>query len=220
MNDKLKEITPTNSPVGNEPGIEQTGNKNIAISNYGTVQLQVNQQYSIIPQFGGGLYVPKCINREYYNIFVLEAETFDRPYFEIPRKRSLCECMSEETKEKFSGMTDEDKRQITEMPSLFMAENSQYGNADINQRVIYGFVTDYKIFENDVKIYWSGYKLDISQVRLNEMLEDLQLIGDNRFNEMNRTHWAIKRCDLIEKLREAEIAVPIFTHSGSYGEKK
>ena len=54
-------------------------------------------------------------------------------------------------------------------------------------------MSDYKIYENDVKVFWCGYRLDIPQIRLNELLEELQLIGDNRFNEMNRTHWAIKR---------------------------
>lgn len=119
--------------------------------------------------------------------------------------------MSEKTKEKFSGMTKADKQQIIMMQFLFMAENHQYGNADDGQKVIYGFVSDFKIYENDVKVYWCGYRLDIPQIRLNELLEELQLIGDNRFNEMNRTHWAIKRCNLIQELQEAGIEIPIFT---------
>ena len=120
-------------------------------------------------------------------------------------------CMSEKTKEKFSGMTKADKKQIIMIQSLFMAENHQYGNADDGQKVIYGFVSDYKIYENDMKVYWCGYRLDNPQIRLNELLEELQLIGDNRFNEMNRTHWAIKRCNLIQELQEAGIEIPIFT---------
>lgn len=84
----------------------------------------------------------------------------------------MSKCMSEETKEKFSGMTKEDK-QIIMMPSLFMADNHQYGNADDGQKVIYGFVSDYKIYENDVKAYWCEYRLAIPQIRLNELLEEL-----------------------------------------------
>lgn len=156
--------------------------------------------------------MPPRINREYYNIFVIGTEEYGRPYFKVPRDRALSVCMSEKTKEKFSGMTKEDKQQIIMMPSLFMAENHQYGNADDGQKVIYGFVSDYKIYENDVKVYWCGYRLDIPQIRLNELLEELQLIGDNRFNEMNRTHWAIKRCDLIQELQEAGIEIPVFTY--------
>jgi hypothetical protein len=212
MSDKLEVISATNLPDSRKPDVTQTGNENVAIANYGTVQMQVNQQFSGMPQLGGQFYVPPRINREYYNIFVIANEEYDRPYFKIERTRALSECMSEETKEKFSGMTKEDKQQIVTMPSLFMAENHQYGNADDDQKVIYGFVSDYKIYENDVKIYWCGYKLDIPQIRLNELLEELQLYGDNRFNEMNRTHWAIKRCDLIQELQEAGIEIPVFTY--------
>lgn len=212
MSDKLEVISATNLPDSRKPDVTQTGNENVAIANYGTVQMQVNQQFSGMPQLGGQFYVPPRINREYYNIFVIANEEYDRPYFKIERARALSECMSEETKEKFSGMTKEDKQQIVTMPSLFMAENHQYGNADDDQKVIYGFVSDYKIYENNVKIYWCGYKLDIPQIRLNELLEELQLYGDNRFNEMNRTHWAIKRCDLIQELQEARIEIPVFTY--------
>ena len=215
MSDKLEVISASNLPDDRKPEVTQTGNGNVAIANYGTVQMQVNQQFCGMPQLGGQFYVPPRINREYYNIFVIGTEEYDKPYFKVPRDRALSECMSKETKEKFSGMTKEDKQQIIMMPSLFMAENHQYGNADDGQKVIYGFVSDYKIYENDVKVFWCGYRLDIPQIRLNELLEELQLIGDNRFNEMNRTHWAIKRCDLIQELQEAGIEIPVFTYGTS-----
>lgn len=54
------------------------------------------------------------------------------------------------------------------------------------------------------------YKIDIPQQRLNECLEELGLVGDNRFNELNRTHWSIKRCDLIQELLEAGVQIPVF----------
>lgn len=70
-------------------------------------------------------------------------------------------------------MTKEDKQQIIMMSSLFMADNHQYGNADDGQKVICGFVSDYKIYENDVNVYWCEYRLAIPQIRLNELLEEL-----------------------------------------------
>lgn len=215
MADKFEVIPTANLPMEKKPSVVQNGNENVAVNNYGTVNVQVNQQPAVMPPFGGQIYIPRHINREYYNIFVVGGEEFDKPYFKMPRDRSLCECMSEETKIRFTGMTQENKQEIITMPTLFMAENNRYGNADNDQRVIYGFVSDYKIYENDVKIYYSGYKLDIPQVRLNEMLEELQLYGDNRFNEMNRTHWAIKRCDLISELQEAGINIPVLIYGGT-----
>lgn len=91
-----------------------------------------------------------------------------------------------------------------------MAENNHSGRADDDQKVIYGFVSDCKVYENDVKIYWKGLKNDISQVRINEILEELQLSRKKYFNELNKTHWSIKRCDLISELQDAGIDIPIF----------
>lgn len=136
MSDKLEVISASNLPDDRKPDVTQTGNENVAIANYGTVQMQVNQQFCGMPQLGGQFYVPPRINREYYNIFVIGTEEYDKPYFKVPRDRALSECMSKGTKEKFSGMTKEDKQQIIMMPSLFMAENHQYGNADDGQKVI------------------------------------------------------------------------------------
>jgi hypothetical protein len=40
------------------------------------------------------------------------------------------------------------------------------------------------------------------------VLEELQLVGNDKFNELNRTHWSIKRCDLIQELLEAGVQIP------------
>lgn len=218
MDDKMKVISTTNFIVDTMPDampkVMQNGNDNVMIPNYGTVNLTVNQQMANMPVFGGRIYVPSHVDREYYNIFVIDCEKFENPYFNVPRERALIECMSNETKNQFFGWdnnnTPEIKRRILTLPSLFMAENNQYGNADDGQNVIFGFVTDFKIYEKDVKVYYYGYSLKISQKRLNELLKELQLYGDNNFNEMNRTHWSIKRCDLIQELNEAGFQIPIF----------
>ena len=118
--------------------------------------------------------------------------------------------------DKFAPMTEENREQIKTMPSLFMAENNQYGKADENQNVIYGFVSDIKVYDNYVKVYYCGYRLDVPQWRLNELLEELQLVGNDKFNELNRTHWSIKRCDLIQELLEGGVQIPVFTIGDSH----
>jgi hypothetical protein len=210
MSSEVKVISATGLPATGQPQVVQTGNDNVTIPNYGTVNLTVQQQFATMPAFGGSFYVPVRVNREYYNIFVIGGEEFDKPYFKVPRDRALTHLMSKETMDRFAEMTQENKEEIKTMPSLFMAENRNYGKADDDQMVIYGFVSDLKIYDNDVKVYYCGYKIDIPQQRLNECLEELGLVGDNRFNELNRTHWSIKRCDLIQELLEAGVQIPVF----------
>ena len=209
MDNKIQTISVNPlSPQGQDQ-YQQTGNDNVMIPNYGTVNINVQSQ-SMVPPINGTFYVPLKVNREYYNLFVLGTEEFDKPYFKMRRDRSLCECMSDETKKKFEVLSQEVIEEIKTLPSLFLAENRPYGKADDDQRVIYGFVSDVKVYDNDVKIYYCGYKSDIVQQRLNELLDELGLYGNSSFNELNRTHWAIKRVDLIQELYEANLPVPVF----------
>lgn len=206
---KLQTVQPLVPSAPGQDRYVQAGNDNVLIPNYGTVNINVQAQ-PMMPPLNGTFYVPLRVNREYYNLFVIGIEEFDKPYFKVPRERVLNQCMTDETKKRFEVLTPEIIEEIKTLPSLFLAENRPYGRADDDQRVIYGFVSDVKIYDNDVKIYFCGYKSDIVQQRLNEMLEELGLVGNNRFNELNRTHWAIKRVDLIQELYEANLPVPVF----------
>ena len=206
---KLQTVQPSVPSAPGQDRYVQAGNDNVLIPNYGTVNINVQAQ-PMMPPLNGTFYVPLRVNREYYNLFVIGIEEFDKPYFKVPRERVLNQCMTDETKKRFEVLTPEIIEEIKTLPSLFLAENRPYGRADDDQRVIYGFVSDIKIYDNDVKIYFCGYKSDIVQQRLNEMLEELGLVGNNRFNELNRTHWAIKRVDLIQELYEANLPVPVF----------
>lgn len=223
MEDNLQKA-PSGFPASlQQTQFRQDGNENVMVPNYGTVNITVQQMPAIlqpaaqsqmtqyqIPVMPGGFYVPNTIDREYYNLFVLNTESFDKYYIKVPRDRSLNGCMTDEAMMLFGALTPEMINRIKTMPSLFMAENRQMGHPDDDQRVIYGFVSDVKIYDNDVKIYLCRYMDDIPQSAINGLLEELGLWGNMNFNELNRTHWAIKRVDLIQELYEAGIQVPIF----------
>ena len=223
MEDKLQKVPSGLPATPQQPQFRQDGNENVMVPNYGTVNITVQQMPNVIqpavqpqmapfqmPMMPGGFYVPNTIDREYYNIFVLGIEEFDKQYIKMPRDRSLNQYMTKETMALFDALTSEMLSRIKTMPSLFMAENRQYGHPDDDQRVIYGFVSDIKVYDNDVKIYFCGYKNDIPQSSINGLLDELGLIGNTSFNELNRTHWSIKRVDLIQELYEASIQVPVF----------
>lgn len=225
MDDKLQTV-PTGVPAVPQQGqFTQTGNDNMMVPNYGTVNMNITLQQMPqvvqpvmfsqmvqyqMPMITGVFYVPPTVDREYYNLFVLGVEEFDKPYIKVPRERVLNQCMTKETMAMFDALTPEMIARIKTLPSLFLAENRQYGHPDDDQRVIYGFVSDVKIYDNDVKIYFCGYKNDIPQKVINDLLEELGISGNSSFNELNRTHWSIKRSDLIQELLEAKIQVPVF----------
>ena len=100
MDNKLQTVQANPLSPQGQGQYQQTGNDNVMIPNYGTVNINV-QAAPLVPPFNGTFSVPITINREYYNLFVIGIEEFDRPYFKVPRSRSLCEYMSDETKQRF-----------------------------------------------------------------------------------------------------------------------
>jgi len=67
-----------------------------------------------------------------------------------------------------------------------------------------GLVHDVKIQDNGIKIY-ARILTSIQQQKLNELARDLAIQGASKCNELNRTHWTIKRVNLIEVLKGAGI---------------
>lgn len=72
----------------------------------------------------------------------------------------------------------------------------------------------------DIELYRSGYSMyakvrfskircDIKQQLLNEHAEDFDLLWKNtdKINDLNQTHWSIKKRNLIEELRKIGIDV-------------
>lgn len=210
MDDKLKVIPSSALSSGIPQQYTQTGNDNLIVPNYGNLTLNVNQQLPMTPMMGGGFYIPPAIDREYYNLFVVGIEEFDKPFFKIPRDRVLNEYMSKETRALFETWTPEVIARIKNLPSLFMAENGDYGIARDGQAAIYGFVYDLKIYENDIKVYYCSFLPHIPQQRINDLHEELGIPANKGYSELNRTHWAIKRVDLIQELLEAGVQIPVF----------
>ena len=148
------------------------------------------------------------ISSEYYNLFVVGDESFNEGFFLIDKERALTvsEGVAADISEQFASLSPEAQALIKTFPSIFASENHQYGHTDEAQLAVFGVVTDIRIQENGIKIYYQRF-CNIPQQRLNEIMLRLAIKGSSSFNELNRTHWTIKRINLIEELRAAGISV-------------
>ena len=146
------------------------------------------------------------LNTDYYNLFVIGTETFSDGHFIVPKDRALTESMTPENKAQFSALTDEAIARIRTFPSIFASENHYYGKTDDDHQAIFGIVKEVRIQDNGIKIHFQSL-WPIQQQRLNEIIFQLAIGGTTAFNELNHTHWAIKRVNLIEELRAAGISV-------------
>lgn len=210
MSDKLLPVVPPVLPATNAPTtINLPGDGNTLIAQAERVEQRVNLFMMPGTQaLNSGLLagVQQSFNYDYYNLFVIGDEPYNSDHFLVPKDRALTESTSKEVKDELAALTPEAIEKIRAFPALFTSKNHEYGRTDCAHFALYGFVTDVKIQDNGIKVYFSVLNR-IPQQRLNEIAVELDLGRACSFNELNRTHWAIKRINLVEALRDAGISV-------------
>lgn len=145
-------------------------------------------------------------NTDFYHLFVILGENFEDNYFLVPKDRALTESTSDELKTKYASLSPEAIEGLKRYPAIFADENHSYGKTDDAQDAYFGFVKDVKIQDNGIKIYYTIITA-IPQQILNEQCFELGICGTRSFNELNRTHWALKQINLIEALQKAGVQI-------------
>ncbi|WP_455598330.1 hypothetical protein [Cloacibacillus sp.] len=183
---------------------------NQTIINIQSMSGNIGSPYFVMPSQasikGGVVATSFTLNTNYYNLFVIGDESFSDGHFIVPKDRALTESITPENKEQFSALSDEAISLIKTFPSLFASENHHCGKTDDDHNAILGLVSEVRIQDNGIKIHFQPL-WPIPQQRINEIASQLAIQGASSFNELNRTHWAIKRLNLIEELKAAGISV-------------
>ena len=199
LSESKLQMTTTPQSVFTHPG-----DNGIQIANQqgGTVNI-------ILPSTGGALFnAATTISTEYYNLFVVGDDVFTDTHVLVDKKRALTvsEGVAPEISSQLAALTTEAIATIKTFPSIFATENRHYGRTDDDHNAIFGFVTDVRIRDKDIKIGFQKLCY-IPQQRINEMATNLSIKGSSAFNELNRMHWTVKRVHLVQELKEAGISV-------------
>jgi len=214
MANEIRPLTPTDVAVGNPSGnnplfFTQTGDNGTQIGHADTVKLNVNMniEAGTLSPDGKIVRTSNSLSREYYNLFVIGAGIqFDslEGSFLMMSQRAF-EYTDKDIRDRLLYLTEENREEIKSFPSLFLAENEEYGKAGSSQVAYLGRVLEIRPHgDKNIKVKYRFQK-DIPQQRLNELLDELCLGGAKCFNELNRTHWAVKRVDLLDELASAKI---------------
>lgn len=187
-----------------------------AIQNMGTIRAPFTKQGIMTQEVTSS----EPINHRYYNLFVAgERKDLDeeKGILSIPLNRLLDGDMEYEIEEKFKKSLHDNFEEVLKviktLPSLFLVENEHTSKAADDQFVIFGYVKDIERYGSGwsalAKVRFSKIRCDIKQQLLNEHAEDFGLLWpyNNKINDLNRTHWMIKKRDLIEELRKVGINV-------------
>lgn len=183
--------------------IQQTGEKNVFANHVDNLNVTL-QTLNTPPQLviQASKLATLSLNNEYYNLIVRdEIDLYNTQPFTLSIDRSLKEYMGDELVKEFPISSSETQKRVLTFPSIFANENVSYGHTNEKQLLGLGYIRQLKVRYEAVKIYPHIIYL-LPQQRLNESLFDLDIQGNSFFNEFNRTHWCIKKVNLIAELRE------------------
>lgn len=202
--DDLPQKVQSQQPI--QANLNQYGNDGTQIAYVQNYDATTNQTVLIMQglQPAGGIVVGQGVTFNYdcFNFFVLGTEQYDSPTFMVPKNRALTESTSDEMKEKCAALTKEAIEIIKTFPALFCSENHNFTKTDHGHMAYYGYVTDIKVQDNGIKIYFTKLNTLPQQVLI-ELSADLGIDGAKACTEFCRTHWAIKRINLVEVLEKA-----------------
>lgn len=151
-----------------------------------------------MPVIGQGV----TFNYDCFNFFVLGTEQYEESCFIVPKNRALTESTSQELKDLCASLSPEAIATIKTFPAIFCSENHHYAKTDPDHMAYYGYVTDIKVQDNGVKVYFTKLN-QLPQQVLIDLSEELCIGGARSYTELSHTHWAIKRVNLIEVLERA-----------------
>lgn len=180
---------------------KQEGSGNTQIGHVEHYDTTVNQTVVIMNGFqpNNRPVAPQSVyfNYDCFNMFVLLDEKYDQQTFIVPKDRALTESTSDEMKAQCASLTPEAIQIIKTFPALFCSENHYFSKTDPDHMAYYGYVTDVKVQDNGIKVYFQILNSFPQQILI-DMAEDLYIGGARHYNELCRTHWAIKRINMIE----------------------
>lgn len=144
---------------------------------------------------------PITINADYYNLIVVaEGDLNETNYVMVDKTKAITESTERELKNSYANLRPEAIAELKTFPTIIATENHQYGNTDEQHFAIYGMITDIKIQDNGIKVYYHKFHW-IQQQRLNGLLEELGIERASCCNELDHLHWSVKRINVQKVLQ-------------------
>ena len=106
----------------------------------------------------------------------------------------------------FALLSDDAIQALQTFPTIFAHENEGYGFAAPDQQAGFGYILKIKVRHEGIIIKPSILG-KFSQQILNENLLNFDIYGHEGFCELNRTHWTVKKVDLLSEFRELGIQI-------------
>lgn len=136
-----------------------------------------------------------------YNLFVITDEQFRGKYFVVPKDKAISESTPPDLME-LADLTPNKIAIVKKFPAIFANQNHSFAKTDDTHRAFFGIIRDVKIKEEGIWIYFHKMR-KVKQQVFNEHTADFGIEGTEFKNELDCTHWSIKRVNVMEALEKA-----------------
>jgi hypothetical protein len=150
------------------------------------------------------------LSTEYYNLFIADGlkPTKDTLEFSIPVDMALTKYISGNIREKYATLSSKALEDIYNFPSLFLSR-TPIGNPPTTSRIAYiGFIEHINISDRTQIMVTAHASYQIYQRTIDEDLAAYAIAASNIYNELYKTHWTIKKLDLLKVLRAHNVNIP------------
>lgn len=189
---------PSQPPVG--ATFNQHGANGVQIAHANTVNAPIivvppTQTRTVARSHAGG---QQQLSTDAYHLFVTyQEEGIENGVLRMEPERALTEYTNPELKARFTSLDATAIKTLKTYPAVFTTESRDYGHTDEDHMACWGLVTDIQVQDGGIRIAFQKI-CDFPLQRLNENTQAFGLSSRSRFNELNRTHWALKRVNLLQ----------------------
>lgn len=138
----------------------------------------------------------KTASRPRYFNLIIGYDPFEKDYILVDKSRALTEYITDEVKNEFRGWSDGAVEKIKKLPAIIAMER----DGTEEQQALFAFIKNVRDQDNGVKVYFQRF-FPIPFSFLTDNLSDLAM----HLFELTRTHWTIKKVDLLEVMQDAGV---------------
>lgn len=144
------------------------------------------------------------VDNDLFHLVVVGGCSLQNEVVTVSKEYALTASTVEEVMKELATLSPEAIEVLKTYPALIMDKNKHYGKADASQKAVYGFITDIIELDETVELHFQILNW-IPQQTVLGLADSLGIRRASAWNELDDTHWAVKKVKLTEVLEGAGI---------------
>ena len=144
------------------------------------------------------------VDNDLFHLVVVGGCSLQNEVVTVSKEYALTASTVEEGMKELATLSPEAIEVLKTYPALIMDKNKHYGKADASQKAVYGFITDIIELDETVELHFQILNW-IPQQTVLGLADSLGIRRASAWNELDDTHWAVKKVKLTEVLKGAGI---------------